>query len=144
MEESVAIDPRSGNLSVGGFVVTPRLFPSELPEAFSFGPERTVIVLRNRVLCQFSAATVRDQDRLVQIDLRFERNVLVSYFVSFPGAPLEEEHRMCSRWLSSQIGFGGDLARFPWGSAGVRTTLGRADRLSPNSSFKADALPRAA
>lgn len=121
MEASLAIDPKSGNLSVGGFVISARVKPSELPDAFSLGPERPVLVLRKEVLCQFAAAEVMAQEGVVRIELRFETGVLVSYFLSFPREAPEEEHRLCSQWLGRQLGFGGALARYPWGSAGVAT-----------------------
>jgi hypothetical protein len=121
METSIAIDPKSGNISAGGIFITPHLRTSELSEAFSIEPERPVMVLGKPVPCQFAAAQITDNGQPVRMALRFESGVLVSCFLTFPAAALDDELRICSRWLADKLGFAGSLARFPWGSAGVAT-----------------------
>ncbi|MGY4516302.1 hypothetical protein [Lysobacter sp. HA18] len=121
MEASVALDPNSGNILIGAFTVTRCLKPSELPETFSLGPERTVHVVRKSAACQFAVAQTTYHGKVVRVELRFEDKVLVSCFLSFPGLAPEEERRSCTEWLVRQIGFGGALARFPWGGAGIAT-----------------------
>lgn len=121
MEASVAIDPKSGNVSVGALLITPQLQAQELSDAFSIAPERPAMVLGRSVPCQFATAEVVNEGQHMRIELRFENTVLVSCFFTFPGAEAGREHHTCSVWLNGQIGFGGGLARFPWGSAGVAT-----------------------
>src|SRR3546814_5163933 len=79
----------------------------------------SITVLGKSVPCQFATAQIVDRGQTIRIDVRFENKVLVSCFFTFPGTAPDDEHRVCSRWLTSQLGFGGSIARFPWGSAGV-------------------------
>lgn len=121
MEPSIAVDPKSGNISVGDFLITTKLKTSELPDAFSIEPEQSVSVLGKPVPCQFAATQIVDKGRLVRIELRFENQVLVSCFFTFPSGTPDDEHRICSRWLTDKLDFGGDLVSFPWGVVGVAT-----------------------
>jgi len=121
MEASVAIDHKSGNVSVANLSITPQLRTSELSDAFSLGPELPVLVLGKSVPCRFATAYGVSGGQRIRIDLRFENGVLVSCFFTFPSAAAFEAHRICSDWLSDQIGFGGGIKRFHWGSAGVGT-----------------------
>jgi hypothetical protein len=121
MEASIAIDPKSGNISAGGIFITPYLRTSELSEAFSIEPERPIMVLGQPVPCQFAAAQIIDNGQPLRMALRFENGVLVSCFLTFPAAAPDDELRICSRWLADKIGFADSLARFPWGSVGVAT-----------------------
>ena len=79
------------------------------------------MVLGKPVPCQFAAAQITDNGQPVRMALRFENGVLVSCFLTFPSAALDDEFRICSRWLADKLGFASSLARFPWGSAGVAT-----------------------
>jgi hypothetical protein len=121
MEASITIDSKSGSVSVGDFLITSRSRTSDLSEAFSIGAEQPVLALGKPVACQFAFAEIVSNGQRVQVELRFENKALVSCFFSFPGTAPNDEHRICSRWLADQLGFGGALARFPWGSAGVAT-----------------------
>lgn len=121
MEASITIDAKSGSISVGNFLITRHLKASELSEVFSVEPERPVLVQGKPVPCQFAVARITSSGRRMQVDLRFENAELVSSFFTFPGAEPDDEARICSRWLTDQLGFGGGLASFPWGSAGVAT-----------------------
>ncbi len=119
MNASISVDPKSGNISVGDFLITAKLKISELPEIFAIDPEQPVSVLGKMVPCQFAATQIVHKGQPLRLELRFENQVLVSCFVTFPGATLDDEHLICSRWLKKQLGFAGDLAPFPWGCAGV-------------------------
>ena len=119
MKATISVDPKSGNISVGDFLITTLLRTSALPEVFAIEPEQAVSVMGRLVPCQFAATQIVDKGRPVRIELRFENQVLVSCFFTFPSATPDDEHRICSRWLSKQLGAGGDLARFPCGVAGV-------------------------
>ena len=121
MEASVTVDPKSGSISVGKFLITPRLKLSELSKTFSIEPERSVIVLGRPIPCQFAATQIIDNGQPMRLALRFENKVRVSCFFTFPSAAPDDEAHICSQWLTYQLGFGGGLARFPWGSAGVAT-----------------------
>jgi len=121
MKASITVDAKSGNISLGGFPITPHSMISQLSEPFSIEPERPVLVLGKSVPCQFAVAQVVDGGQPVRIALRFENSVLVSCFFTFPSASPDEERRICSQWLTDQLGFSESLARFPWGSAGVAT-----------------------
>jgi hypothetical protein len=79
------------------------------------------MVLGKPVPCQFAAAQITDNGQPVRMALRFENGVLVSCFLTFPAAALDDELRICSRWLADKLGYSGSYARFPWGSAGVAT-----------------------
>src|SRR3546814_20055610 len=103
MEASVTIDPKSGNVSAGDFLITANLEPSRLPQTFSVGSERSITVLGKSVPCQFATAQIVDRGQTIRIDVRFENKVLVSCFFTFPGTAPDDEHRVCSRWLTSQL-----------------------------------------
>lgn len=119
MEASVTIDPKSGSISIGRLLITAQVKVSDLSEAFSIEPERPVVVLGKPIPCQFAVMQIMDNDQSMRVELRFENKVLVSCFFTFPSAALDDEARICSQWLSDQLGFGGSLACFSWGSAGV-------------------------
>ncbi|WP_137719086.1 hypothetical protein [Methylobacillus flagellatus] len=121
MKASITIDAKSGNVSLGGLLITTYSMTSELSESFSIEPERPVLVLGKSIPCQFAVVQVVDGSQPVRIALRFENGVLVSCFFTFPSAAPDEERRACSQWLTDQLGFSDSLARFPWGSAGVAT-----------------------
>jgi len=99
MEASVAIDPKSGSVSLAGLCITPQLRLSDLSQAFSLGPELPVVVLGKAVPCQFAAAYGVSGGRRIKVDLRFEKGLLVSCFFTFPGVSALDAQRICSEWL---------------------------------------------
>jgi hypothetical protein len=100
MTASLSIDASTGDVVVNGFVITKRTTPQDLPDGFSVGLESEVFVIREKVPCLFAHATVDDSREELQIDLRFERRILVSVFFRLPNAT-EAAHL---EWFKKKLG----------------------------------------
>jgi len=124
MNDVIRIDPATGEVTLGGFSVTPQVQPGALPARFVIGPQRPVLVEGKAVPCQFATAAALDDTTPVRISLRFESGVLVSTFFELvqPAsyddiAATEQRHR---KWIAKKLGKDpGAMTTYPWGSAGV-------------------------
>lgn len=124
MNDVIRIDPATGEVSLGGFCLTPQAQPDALPARFVVGPQRPVLVEGKAVPCQFATAAVLDDTTPVTISLRFESGTLVSTFLELvqPASydditAAEQRHR---KWIAKKLGNDpGAMATYPWGSAGV-------------------------
>ena len=124
MNDVIHLDPATGEVTLGGFCVTPQVRVDALPARFVVGPQRPVQVEGKTVLCQFATAAVLDDTTPVTVSLRFEAGVLVSVFFELAQPATyddidvtEQRHR---RWIAKKLGKDpGAMATYPCGSAGV-------------------------
>ena len=123
MPPSITIDPQTGDAAVAGTVVGKHTHPYDLPALFTIGAESDVMVLGVKVPCLFARATVRDSNRDVDVELRFERGTLVSVFVHLRDSASDPATAATHlEWLRDKLGpQQGMHTRYGWGVAGVAT-----------------------
>ncbi|GCB05423.1 hypothetical protein [Ralstonia sp. SET104] len=124
MHDALHIDPATGEIRLADIHITPQTQAHALPARFAVGPVRSVSIDGKNVACQFATVAALDDTTPVTVSLRFEDGALVSVLVELTQPVLyddidvvEQRHR---GWIARKLGDDpGDLARYPWGSAGV-------------------------
>ncbi|MDQ0082223.1 hypothetical protein J2W35_002574 [Variovorax boronicumulans] len=129
MNTPLHLDMASGRLSAAGIVVDIDTRAEDLPTHFAKKAE-TGHVEGQLVDCVFARAVATSGDMTVHLQLRFEKELLVSCFLALTTPALrkledadfhgsvDQRHRFHGRWLAS-MGIPRSPAEFGWGSTGV-------------------------
>lgn len=129
MGSTLHLDIATGRLTAAGIVADAGTRAERLPPSFA-QTAQAVQVEGRLVDCVFARATATSDGMAVQLELRFEADLLVSCFLSLSTPALrklahddfygsvDQRHRLHQRWLAS-MGVSGGMASFPWGRAGV-------------------------
>jgi hypothetical protein len=137
MKSDLQIDRHIGDVVVGNLTVNSETKPGDVEPLFRLGAEIPVRVLRETIPCMFATATVEDSPRRIKVDLRFERDVLISIFFEL----LDEETRYPDsrsyfesqterydehlQWLRKKLGSNQDsYTQYRWGLVGVANGKG--------------------
>lgn len=129
MDTVLHLDTTSGRLSAAGIIVDIDTLADDLPAHFTKRAE-TAHVEGQLVDCVFARAAATSGDMTVQLQLRFEKELLVSCFLTLTTPALrkledadfygsvDQRHRFHERWLAT-MGVARSPAGFRWGSIGV-------------------------
>ncbi|MCL2915147.1 hypothetical protein L2725_15410 [Shewanella corallii] len=128
----ITIDKMTGTVNVDGYQIKPSTKLAELPESFMTGQEMTVQVIREKVPCTFSSFIEATDSLETKVNLRFERDKLVSVFIHLTDltksykeaadfySSTPERKQMHLDWLQSKLGKGQDTyTSYQWGKVGV-------------------------
>ena len=128
----VKIDEFTGAVNVNGFEIEQSTSIAELPESFATGKEMIVQVAQEKVRCKFSSFFEVVDNHETKVNLRFERDKLVSIFIHLKDLTKSDKEAddfylstperklMHLSWLQSQLGKEqGCYATYRWGRAGV-------------------------
>lgn len=128
----IKINKWTGTVNVNGFKIKPSTKITDLPESFATGQEMVVQVIREKVPCTFSSFIEEEDDLETKVNLRFERNKLVSVFIHLTDltksykeaadfySSTPERKQMHLNWLQSKLGKGQDsYSAYKWGKVGV-------------------------
>lgn len=117
---------------MGGFKIKPSTKITDLPESFEIGQEMIVQIIRDKVPCKFSSYAETADNVETRVNLRFERNELVSVFIHLTDlsknyieaddfySSTQDRKQMHLNWLQLKLGKEqGSYSVYKWGKAGV-------------------------